>query len=1017
MKNLLISLLLLAVSLNYARSQHYNFRNYSVKDGVAQSQVYSLLQDKRGFIWMGTRGGGLTSFDGQHFKTYTEKDGLVNNYVYALKEDRQGLLWIGTNNGLSRYNGREFTTLRPGGLKDPFWVMDFVFGQNDQVWIASNQGLYLFEKGVFTSIYASLSLEPSMVNCVLYDRKGRVWIGTGKGLFQVIPEQGKGFRMLSLGKNSHYMNNAITCLREDSQGNIWIGTYGDGAYVYNGKTFSRPDKKGELYRQTVLDIYFDRSDQVWFATLYNGAMQLDRQSNSFQSLEEKDGLSNNHVRSILQDNTGNYWFGTSGGGVCHYFGKQFTTFNTSSGLGGDFIYSIHRDREKRLWVGNSQKGLSCLTDSGFVQFDAGNGFIDTKVKAIGEDLSGRLFFGTDGKGLYIYEDGVFSLIDQMDRKYVRSIIRDLDGDMWVATAGHGIYRVHENNGALEFKNFTTEDGLLYNRITSLCVDKLNRVWYGTETNGLGFIAKGKVHATRIRSEQGLASNAIRSLCIDQRGFLWVGTAGSGLSRIPIYESIQGQAVEIRNFSFAAGLNSANIYLMTIDQNQNLIVGTEAGLDHVMLDANGDFTSIKHYSKGDGFTGVETCQNAVFNDLDGTLWFGTINGLSHFNPASAVKNTHEPILHIQDVKLFYESLRNTSYKSAIGDWNQVEELSFPYNQNHLSFDFLAVNLSNSEGVRYQWKLAGFDQEWSPVTSEHQIVYSNISPGNYLFLVKSRNEDGVWNQKPVAIKIHIDQPYWMNWWFIALEVFVGALLLFLLIFWYTKRIRSQENEEKRKLQLEKNLVELEQKALRLQMNPHFIFNALNSIQALIGTGNEQQARYYLAKFSGLMRQILDNSRNAFISLEEEIKTLENYLMVEQFCNGNRFDYEISVGEGLETDYIKVPPMLIQPFIENAIKHGMRSTNQDEKTERSHIAVHFEEMEQSLCCTVTDNGIGRVRAQELKDQSMEKYHESTALVVTQERLELFNTKGASLEIIDLYDDEKKACGTQVRIQIPLN
>ena len=218
----------------------------------------------------------------------------------------------------------------------------------------------------------------------------------------------------------------------------------------------------------------------------------------------------------------------------------------------------------------------------------------------------------------------------------------------------------------------------------------------------------------------------------------------------------------------------------------------------------------------------------------------------------------------------------------------------------------------------------------------------------------------------------------------------------------------------MQLEKEVVELEQKALRLQMNPHFIFNALNSIQSQIGTDNEQAARYYLAKFSRLMRQILDNSRNSTITLEEEVNTLENYLLIEKFCNGDRFDYKITVDENIEKDYVKIPPMLLQPFIENAIKHGLKYI----EGKRGLIEVKFSEKNNLLECSVTDNGIGRVKAEELNKTSKETYHKSTALIVTQERLDLMKDGEniQSLEIIDLHDEHKNAIGTKVIIRIPI-
>lgn len=990
-------------------SQQYNFHNYSVKEGVAQSQVFSLLQDNRGYLWMGTRGGGITQFDGTDFKTYTVKDGLPNNYVSCIKEAATHNLWIGTNNGLSEYNGIKFTNHYPQLNTTQFSVQDIAFDKQGRKWLATSTGIFLFNDKQFINVTELLKEKSSVVNSIHVDKKGNIWYGNSNGLFR-ITEKDKKFQVTKYDKAMGFMNNSITCINEDSSGNLWIGTYGDGAYVYNGNIFYRIDLKLELYKQTVLDIYFDNKDNVWLATLYNGVTQYNTISKTFSWLTEQEGLSNNHVRSIIQDQSGNYWFGTSGGGVCNYFGKQFTVYDKSSGLGGNFIYSVFRDSRNRLWIGASDRGLSLLDSSKFFNFNQSNGFENVKVKAIIEDNNGLLYFGTDGQGVYTYDGVTFTAIEELNKKYIRAMVRDKDGNLWIATAGTGLYKLSPNSVKPLVTNYTTKDGLLHNRITSLLYDKSGRLWYGTENNGIGYILNGILQNKSITSVDGLPSNAIRSLAEDKSGYLWLGTAGDGIASTPLY---QGD-FRIKKYDHTNGLTSSNIYLMCFDIHDNLFTGTETGLDYLYLNKDRKPYEIKHYSKGEGFTGIETCQNAVFTELDGTIWFGTINGLTKYNPANLVKNDHEPITNITNVKLFYEPISNTPYKNYVSDWNKVSSLKLPHNQNHLTFDFLAINFSNPEAVRYRWMLKGFDEEWSPVSVLHSFTYSNLNPGNYTFMVKACNEDGVWNDHPIELKFSISPPFWLRWWFITIVIITLGGMVFAVFKWRVNLIKSKAAEEQKKTQMEKDILELEQKALRLQMNPHFIFNALNSIQSQIGTDNEQAARYYLAKFSRLMRQILDNSRQATITLEEEINTLENYLLIEKFCNGDRFDYSISVDPNLEKDYIKIPPMLLQPFIENAIKHGLKYSNE----KRGMIDVTFSEKNNLLECSVTDNGIGRVKAEELNKNSKETYHKSTALLVTQERLDLLKEDKniRSLEIIDLYDENENASGTKVIVRIPL-
>ena len=222
------------------------------------------------------------------------------------------------------------------------------FDAKGRLWLASSTGIFRFD-GAFTNVTELLKEKGSVINTIHVDRQQNVWYGNAEGLFRST-ETGDVFTKVKYDKSKGFMNNSITCISEDSKGNLWIGTYGDGAYVYDGKRFFRIDLNLELYKQTVLDIYFDNRDNVWFATLSHGVGQYNTVSKSFSWLTEQEGLSNNHVRSIIQDKSGNYWFGTSGGGVCNYFGKQFTVYDKSSGLGGNFIYSIFRDSRKRLWA-------------------------------------------------------------------------------------------------------------------------------------------------------------------------------------------------------------------------------------------------------------------------------------------------------------------------------------------------------------------------------------------------------------------------------------------------------------------------------------------------------------------------------------------------------------------------------------------------------------------------------------------------------------------------------------------
>ncbi len=1000
---------ILVISLNHAFAQLASFRNFSVENGLGQSQVYSVIQDHKGYLWFGTRGGGLSRFDGQNFESFTDRQGLVNNYIYSLKEDQKHLLWIGTNDGLSSYNGKKIRTYKHPEYRNHFAVFGLTLDSDQKLWLATNHGVFTVKGDSLVSMNQLLGIEDGTVNAIFSDSKGILWLGTGSGLFSS-ERTGNKRILVNHGKRSRVMRNAITCIKEDQKGKIWIGTYGDGAYVYNRKDYYRVDLNHELYKQTVFDIFFDEANVCWIATLTAGLIQYDQKTKEFTAYTEKNGLGNNHVRSIIKDNWGDLWIGTSGGGVSQFAGKLFSHYSVSAGLGGNFIYSIYRDRSNKLWFGTSQNGVSIYDNGTFSQLNIQNGFEAIKVKAIIEDDESLMYFGTEGQGIGMLSAGGFSWLDETRKYYVRQMSKDKSGRIWVATSGSGLISISEQGKKIERISF--DDGLLHMRLTCVFVDSRGLVWYGAESAGLACYNPQTRTTKVLDKNSGLSADAVRTIIEDSKGRIWVGTAGAGINCIEYGPKLKVS----KKISIESGMHSSNVYLMVFDANQNLIVGSESGLDILDLNETNQVKSIKHYGKSDGFLGVETCQNSVWKDRDGKIWFGTINGASCYNLSNLQVNRTAPILSILDVQLFYESLSKTKFNDVILPWSSYKTLHLPSDQNHLSFLFKGINLKNPEGVEYSWKMSGFENKWSPWTKEQRIVYSNMSPGKYTFLLRSRNEDGFINPKPECFSFTIATPFWKTGWFIILEVILAILFIWFIIRVQTSRIRKKANQAQKEAEFARNLLELEQKALRLQMNPHFIFNALNSIQGLIGTEHETKARYYLAKFSRLMRQILDNSRNTTISLEEEISTLENYLLIEQFCNGNRFEYEIIVDLETELNFIQIPPMLIQPFIENAIKHGFKYDAKDSRTGK--ITCLFREENDGITCVIRDNGIGREAAGKNQQASHEPQHVSRGFDVTKERLDLLstNSNGHEVKIVDLQDDNGTVIGTEVQLFIPL-
>lgn len=1012
-----VFLILLFVSSAFlSKAQQYNFHNYSVGEGLAQSQVFAIAEDNEGYLWMATRGGGLSRFDGISFKNFTTRDGLINDFVLCLLKDKKGNICIGTNAGLSIYNGKKFTSYFPGSDSSAVSVNALAEDKNGRLWMATAKGIYYLEQNKLVKY----PVTKNMVSCLLIDSKGNLWFGDDFGLNLADTVKGKPVSYLFRGKDG-FTNVLVRALHEMPDGNIMAGTYGGGVFAFNKKRAKafplfKPD---ELKSRIIHDLLQDGQGRWWIATHDAGIYRYDPSDSSLVNISENEGLANNHVSSLFNDSWGNIWIGTSGGGVSKYSGEQFVHYTEKNGLKGDYIYSVFVSSDSSLWMGTNAKGVVRIKGTNVVHYSAENGFVDEKVKCIFQDSYGAMWFGTEGEGLWRFDSSGFVGLKReqgLTGNWVKSIVQDKNGALHIATAGGGvshIYRPFPENK----NNFTIKRsaGDLPDRVNCLFVDKNNTIWAGADAEeGIHSISFSGNYAFIITYRQ-VDKLTVRAIRQDKNGYLWFATAGKGLLRIlPQQRKLKKEEMEY--FTTADGLTSDNIYLLETDSEGNLWAGSETGVDKIILNENSNIVSIKHFGKTDGFLGIETCQNSAARSFDGSIWFGTINGLTKYNPQRKTSNASAPRLGFTGINLFYQPLEKTRFKNQRKDWEKIsDQWTLHHDENHIGFEFIGIDQRNPSMVKYKWKLEGLDGDWSPVTNKREVTYNNLAPGKYTFKVMAMNEDGVWTEKPLEFFFEIESPFWERWWFKLIMYSAIAVIILSIVLVYTRNVKNRSLRLREQLETEKKLLELEQKSLRLQMNPHFIFHALNSIQGLILENDDKTARLYLTKFSKLMRNILENSREQLISLDREIQTLNDYLALEKFTRNDSFDYEIVTDEEAENEIIMIPPMLLQPFVENSIIHGFNGLNR-----RGKLEIHFSIKDHYLECRVRDNGVGREKAIQNKMQR-DQQHKSMALIVTQERLDTINAAMKkewgdhhSIVINDLTNENDEPDGTEVIVRI---
>jgi hypothetical protein len=389
--------------------------------------------------------------------------------------------------------------------------------------------------------------------------------------------------------------------------------------------------------------------------------------------------------------------------------------------------------------------------------------------------------------------------------------------------------------------------------------------------------------------------------------------------------------------------------------------------------------------------------------NGSMAFGGSYGINLFNPNNIKTNPQMPKVYISELKIFENPFNSDTIISYI------DEVYLKHYENAISLGFNTLGFTIPGKTRYQYRLIGYDNTWINANNRNYVSYTNLNSGVYEFQVRASSSYGDWGDQYRSLKIHIATPFYRTWWFIVAVLTIIAYIIYAI---YRYRMKQIMEKERIRIQYNKDLAEVEMKALRAQINPHFLFNSLNSINNFILKNDTDKASKYLIKFSQLVRNILNNSSSPFVSLQEELQTIELYMLIEGMRFNNQFSSSIIINDEINTSVIKIPSLLLQPYVENAIWHGLLHKEGDKKIE---ITIS-RNSNQSIAIYIDDNGIGRTAAKALEQRP--KDHKSFGMKIGENRLRLMNTGGtqiAKVDVIDLYDHLNEPIGTRIMIVIP--
>jgi len=779
-----------------AYSQIIGFRNYSAREGLLQSQVQTILQDDKGYLWFGTYNG-IYRFNGEEFKNITKQDGLVSNYILCGFKDKAGNLYFGHNNSVVsvyHWNSGRFEALYLGGQNSNtnYSVSCFAEDSTGKIWIGTQGGgLFIYD----SSGVRRLGRSDGLANLQVMDLKrapdGRIWVATASGI-NIVDPQSAGLSRLP-GDSSFY--SALMVLDDNSK---WLATITGEIRVLdaNNKLIKTFSARQGLKVNIINNMYMDSFGRKWIATDENGAFcyipaGADGLQGYFKHYTVRNGLSFNRIIMIFEDREGNIWFGTGGGGACMLRDERFRVYTAKIGLVDNSIWSFFEDTDGNIWIG-SNEGISVLMNKNGLQERLHPSLrLKGKINSImqfSEDREHNLWAISFQKAIYEKKRGSrrwkkVRLPQQIIPNEISTIVFDAKDRLWIGTIYSGIYIYNPRTRHVKHLSRTTGE-LASDSIKVLYRDLEDRIWIGPANGGVVMYDKNGFH----RFNNDKVSSVI-SFTEDRNGDIWLVTNDDELYRLR-----HGKFDDLTK----RGLEGQALYSVVADS-KSIWVGTTRGAARLVFGRE----KFEFFGFKEGAPIAETNQNAVMKDRRGHIWFGTIEGAVEFVPSEVKHNRVPPKTYITGIDISHEP------KSLNAS------MRLPYNENYLTFYFIGLSFTVPEKVFYKYKLEGFDRSWSPPTRLKSATYSNLPPGNYRFLVKACNNDGLWNQHPASYTFTIQTPFWQRSWFILLSLLLLSLIIYIIIRIRTlkierdrrileKRVRSRTEElRKEKEELEKAL----------------------------------------------------------------------------------------------------------------------------------------------------------------------------------------------------------------------
>lgn len=983
----------------------YKFTNYDFRHGLPITHIKAIAQDSLGFIWLGSSNG-IARFDGYTFKHFVADDqdstSLSGNDIAVIKVAPDGKIWVGTHdNGISvwDYNADRFSkyTFNPD---DPVEILtgaitDFHFWNSGDVWVCGARiGIYNFSStGKWEKVETGELMLP-VINSFLSDPADSSSIYFGNR--QLFHYDGKNrlFKKMMTG------HSGWAGLLADPSGRIWGKRYHDIINVLNPiNGVTEQIVLGKLKRVSRFAI---SGNQVWVGSMDGGIYTIDMSTLEVTSVElspfDPWSLPSDIARSVFKSKSDMIWIGTSAGvslldpGDQYFRNIKLKAPGQSSYIEPHAVLPFHEENKHLIAPYYFKEILLYNLDTKSYQIIPKANDSDVLHAPI-------KIWEIDGTYWILYSNGMGYLdesnmqikkmdVDAPGNTFGKSIIIDADidanEDLWIVDVAKNVYRVNVDAGVMDTFYIPFEDKMQGPRSIAA---HASGIWMGMGSNIVHLDPKTNVKKYFPHSSYPQHRTGNNDIYIDSENHLWVATYRDVLHK---YQMMEDTLVLMKSYDLTDGLAGKSSGEIDGDDEGNVFVSSSSGFS-------------VYDRKNDRFRSYNTINGLISNRLngisayEGQIFITTHSGYSFVDSEKLQTKEAAPEVIFTDVRVGDSKIKHIHSASK-------GSLSYKHDQNDFSVEYVGIHFEDPLKVRYRHRLLP-DTNWIQTGAETRSVrYPNLKSGSYTFEIQASLDDVHWGSVS-TFPFRIIAPFWEKMWFrLILLVLLGTSVYFFMK-WREKQIKSSE-------QMRTQMAELELKALRSQMNPHFMFNSLNSIKNYILKSKPADAAQYLSSFAHLIRMTLQNSREKTISLSQELETLMLYIDLEKLRFKKGFEFTCEVDEQLNLDDIEIPPLLLQPYVENAIWHGLMHKQDD-----AVLSLGFQKMDGSIECVIEDNGVGREKAALLKSSSARKY-KSMGMGITKDRIDILNqinALGIEVSVIDKKDESGYAIGTKVMIQIP--